>query len=64
MAIECPNISDQARLSLAQASRVLGIDPRSTKKYAAALGIIRRERAVGGFFYLGKDIKRIWMRLA
>lgn len=64
MTIECPNISNEARLSLAQAARVLECDPRTIKTYAAMLGITRHERAVGGFFYLGKDVKKIWMRIA
>lgn len=64
MIIECPNISNEARLSLAQAARVLAIDPRTVKAYAGLLGITRHERAVGGSFYLGKDVKKIWMRIA
>lgn len=64
MTIECPNISNEARLSLAQASRMLEVDPRTVKAYAGHLGITRHERAVGGLFYLGKDVKKIWMRLA
>ena len=64
MTIECPNISNEARLSLAQAARVLEIDMRTVKSYAGHLGITRHERAVGGSFYFGKDVKRIWMRLA
>lgn len=64
MTIECPNISNEARLSLAQAARVLEIDTRTVKSYAGHLGITRHERAVGGSFYFGKDVKRIWMRLA
>jgi len=64
MTIECPNISNEARLSLAQAARVLEVDPRTIKAYAATLGICRHERAVGGRFYLGKDVKKIWMRIA
>lgn len=64
MTIECPNISNEARLSLAQAARMLETDPRTIKAYAGRLGITRHERAVGGTFYFGKDVKKIWMRLA
>ena len=64
MTIECPNISNDARLSLAQAARVLEIDARTVKAYAAKMGITRHMRAVGGSFYFGKDVKRIWMRIA
>lgn len=64
MTIECPNISNESRLSLAQAARALETDPRTIKKYAVALGICRHQRAVGGSFYFGKDVKKIWMRLA
>lgn len=64
MSIECPNITNEARLSLAQAARALDSDPRTVKAYAAKLGITRHMRAVGGSFYLGKDVKKIWMRLA
>lgn len=64
MTIECPNISNEARLSLAQAARVMEIDPRTVKAYAGVLGITRHQRAVGGSFYFGKDVKKIWMRLA
>lgn len=64
MTIECPNISNEARLSLAQTARLLETDPRTIKSYASKLGIVRRERAVGGSFYFGKDVKKIWMRLA
>lgn len=64
MTIECPKISNEARLSLAQASRVLAIDPRTVKTYAGVLGITRHDRKVGGSFYFGKDVKQIWMRLA
>lgn len=64
MTIECPNISNEARLSLAQTARVLGVDTRTAKKYAGMLGIVRHQRAIGGFFYFGKDVKKIWMRIA
>lgn len=64
MIIECPNISNEARLSLAQAARVMEVDARTIKSYASKLGIVRHKRAVGGMFYYGKDIKKIWMRLA
>lgn len=64
MTQNCPEISDKARLSTAQAARELEIDVRTLKKYAAALGISRKERAVGGMFYEGRDIKRIWIRIA
>lgn len=64
MIIECPNISNEARLSLAQAARVMEVDVRTIKSYASKLGIVRHQRAVGGMFYYGKDIKKIWMRLA
>ncbi len=64
MTINCPDISDKARLSTAQAARVLEVDVRTLKKYAALLCISRHERAVGGLFFEGRDIKRIWIRLA
>lgn len=64
MIINCPDISDKARLSTAQAARELEIDTRTLKKYAAELGIARKQRKVGGLFYEGRDIKRIWIRIA
>ena len=64
MTIECPKISNESRLSLSQAARVLEVDPRTIKSYAIKLGIVRRVRAVGGSFYFGKDVKQIWMRLS
>lgn len=64
MVNDCPNISDTSRLSTSKAARLLEIDSRTLKKYAAILNIVRGERKVGGMFYYGRDIKRIWLRLA
>lgn len=66
MSIECPNISDNARLDLKQAREVLGIRTnRTVKKYAAMLNISTHVRKVDGREIIyGKDIKRIWIRIA
>lgn len=57
-------IKDNSRFSLASAARALDIDARTLKKYAEMLGIARKHRAVGGYFYEGKDLKKIWVRIA
>jgi len=57
-------IKDNSRLSLAKAARALELDTRTLKKYAAILGITRKHRAVGGWFYEGKDLRKIWIRIA
>lgn len=57
-------IKDNSRFSLAAAARLLELDTRTLKKYAAILGISRHERKVGGLFYEGKDLRKIWTRIA
>lgn len=57
-------IKDNSRLSLADAARALELDTRTLKKYAAILGIARKHRAVGGWFYEGRDLRKIWTRIA
>lgn len=57
-------IKDNSRLSLADAARALEVDTRTLKKYAAILGITRKQRKVGGWFYEGKDLRKIWIRIA
>lgn len=57
-------IKENSRLSLAEAARALELDARTLKKYAAMLGITRKHRAVGGWFYEGKDLRKIWVRIA
>ena len=66
MSIECPQISDNARLDLKQARDVLGIRTnRTVKKYAAMLGVQTYVRkADGREVIFGKDIKRIWLRIS
>ena len=65
MVINFPDIiKDNSRLTLAQSSRLLELDARTIKKYASELGIVRKRRAVGGLIYEGRDLRRIWTRLA
>ena len=66
MSIECPNISDTARLDLKQAREALGIRTnRTVKKYAAILGVHTYVRKADGREVMyGKDVKRIWVRIS
>lgn len=66
MSIECPHISDTARLTLQQARMVLGVkDNRTIKRYAAALNIeMHTRKADGRVIIYGKDVKRIWLRIS
>lgn len=58
-----PNIKDDDRLSLTQASRELCISRTTFYVKAAAYNVMPRFPRDGGRpYYLGKDVLKIWLR--
>lgn len=64
MTTEMPQLSPNARLNTSQASRALGVD-RSTLRRWEERGYIRARfnRDTGRAYWRGEDIVKLWKRL-
>lgn len=56
-----PNIDPEGRYTRAQSIQLLIVSPNTFDKYRRALAIIRYNRKIGGYFYKGTDLLRIWL---
>ena len=61
MVMICPDLPDGARLGACAAAAALGLDRRTLRRYAAALGLAPSlNRLNGRAVWSGRQVKQIW----